>query len=187
MVYEGGKRVTAAPSPEVSELDLEPLKAAIRQEVASLRSSGRQLFPDGTLNADSPAGARQGAFDAGSVRPMIDLAASFTDIGANLPPVHRFKGLVRRLVRLIARLVLTLSRFITDRQRAFNQLTVRNLKTLADGLENSTSGLAARVQALEQLSNRQAERIAFLEAALNRSSEQPGRPTANGAPCRPEA
>jgi methyl-accepting chemotaxis protein len=188
MVYDGGKRVAdVLPSPESSEVDLEHLKEEIRQEVASLRSSGRQVFPDGSSNARPPAVARLGAFDASSVRPMIDLADSFADIAANLPPVHRFRGVVRRLARLTARLILTVSRFITDRQRAFNQLTTRSLSVLADGLEHSTAGLAEQVRALEDSSKRQAERISSLEAALKSRTEQVDREGSGNGPARPEA
>ena len=187
-VYDGGKRVAdVLPSPEVSELDLECLKEEIREEAALLRSSGRQVFPDESSDARRPAVARLGAFDASSVRPMIDLANSFADIAANLPPVHRFRGVIRRLARLAARLVLTVSRFITDRQRAFNQLTTRSLSTLADGLERSTAGLADQVRALEELSKRQAERISSLEAALKSRTQQVDREGSGNGPARPEA
>ncbi len=175
------------PSPEVSELDLERLKEEIRQEVVSLRSSGQPVFPDGSSNARYPAVARPEAFDASSIRPMIDLADSFADVGLNVPPVHRFRGVARRLARMAARLILTLSRFITDRQRNFNHLTTRSLSTLADGLERTTAGLAEQVHALEQLSKRQEERIASLEAALNSRSEQVDREGSGNGPARPEA
>jgi len=188
MPCDGGKRVAdVLPSPGASELDLEHLKEEIRQEVAALRSSGRELFPNASGSAISPASSRQGAFDASAVRPMIDLADSFADVGLNVPPVHHYRGVVRRLVRLTARLILILSRFMTDRQRNFNHFTTRSLSSLAEGLERTTAGLAEQVQMLEELSKRQAERIAFLEAALKSRSEKIELEDSGTGPARPEA
>ncbi len=172
MVYDGGKRVAdVLPSPEVPELDLDPLKEEIRQEVADLRSSGRRFFPDATGDLVPPAVRHHRVFDASSVRPMIALADSFADVGLYVPPMRRFRGVVWRIARFSARLILTLSRFMTDRQRNFNHLTTRSLNNLADGLERSTSDLAEQVQALQELSKRQAEQLASLEAALKGRSQ----------------
>jgi hypothetical protein len=175
MAYDGGNRLAdALPSLDVPDLDLDPLKEEIRQEVSVLRSSGRRLFPDDANEPNPEAVTRRRVFDARAVRSMIALANSFADVGIQLPPARRFKGGVRRLARLAARLILALSRFITDRQRNFNHLTTRSLNNLADGLERTTAELAEQVHTLQELSKRQAEHIASLEAAL-RSQTEPAR------------
>lgn len=174
------------PSVEAPELDLDPLKEDIRREVAALRSSGRRLFPEETDALRAPVTGRP-AFDARQVRSMIALTNSFADLGVHVPPMHRFRGVVRRLARLTARLILTLSRFMTDRQRNFNHLTTRSLSHLADGLERSTASLAEQVHDLKELCKRQEKRIAALEDALNNRSEPSDSNHSARGPARPEA
>jgi len=188
MVCDGGKPVAdVRPSLDVSQPDLKRLKEEIREEVAALRSTGQEFSPKETADVARRAAGRPAAFDATSVRSMIDLADSFADVGLHTPPVHRFRGLIRSVARLTARMILTLSRFITDRQRNFNHLTTRSLMSLADGLERSTAGLAEQVSALEELSRRQAERVDSLEAALNHRSEPAESSSSENGPVQPEA
>lgn len=99
--------------------------------------------------------------------------------------MRRFKGPVRKLAILSARLILTILRFMTDRQRMFNILTTRSLDQLTGGIDHATSILVDQVRALQELSKRQEERIATLEAALN-SRAEPLHPKQGDQPTRPE-
>jgi len=112
---------SAPPSDEVS-CDLRTiaaLKACIREAVARRRGEPTRVARpvDWHLLA---AGLRQ--------------VEKYADIGSGVPDLPRFRGPFRLLGRLFARCVLYFARFLTNRQREYNNAVLNSLRNLAEAL-----------------------------------------------------
>jgi hypothetical protein len=81
-------------------------------------------------------------------------AALHAEVGAQVPPLRRFRGPWHALARLAARVVLYLGEIVTGPQREHNRLMMRCLGYLADGLERAEQERAhyeARLRRLEAM------------------------------------
>jgi hypothetical protein len=129
--------------PDGADLDLEALRARIRQQAAVLRAAAERK-PAAELPFNWP---QVQACLAGAAR----LAAAPTVV----PPLGRWRGLTRLAARLVLRGFLSLSRVITLRQGEVNGRLIEALRETGEGLRR-----------LEQQVTRQHERIRQLESLL---------------------
>jgi hypothetical protein len=113
------------------QLDLERLKSEIRASAAR-----RPPF------AGPPAADLAGV--AESLRKVEELA----DLGSAVPELPRFRGVLRVVGRIAARLVLIFSRFLTNRQRDCNHAILIALANLQAALRRQQREHAAELRAL---------------------------------------
>jgi hypothetical protein len=130
-----------------SAIDLEALMTRLRQQAALKRAAVAA-----TWNVQ-PVDAR--AFNWPQVQAGLNHAARLASTPATVPALGRFRGLTRRLARLVLRGFLSVARVITVRQSDWNGCVLEALRETAEGLRN-----------LEREVARQNERIRQLEAVL---------------------
>ena len=109
------------PSAPADTLDLARLKAEIREALARRRALGSVIEIPDTFNAE---------LRTANLQRVEQLA----DIGAGAPELPRFRGTLRFAARLLARVVLYLSRFLTSRQRESNHAVLNALRNFHQGL-----------------------------------------------------
>src|SRR5262245_4121579 len=126
-----GEESAAAPA---DGFDLAQLKREIRESVARRRAAGPAAAP--------AAGGFDGDLRAASLRRVEGLA----DIAAGVPELPRFRGPLRSVARLIARVVLYLSRFLTSRQRECNYAVLNALRNVHRGLSRLEEEQARQFQ-----------------------------------------
>jgi hypothetical protein len=101
------------------------------------------------------------------VRASLLRAREYADIGCAVPELSRFRGAQRHLGRVVARIVLFFSRFLTNRQREFNKAVLSSLRCLNNRVDKlagvSAEGLVHRLAALEQEIGQLKGRLAALE------------------------
>jgi hypothetical protein len=121
-------------------LDMEALQKEIREEAARRRAG----LPSMDAFRRFPETFRDGAVDWEQLQAHLDVAARHANIGATVPPVTRFGALLRPLVRLVARLIMSSAHFLTLPQREFNFSILRALQTLGTRLRNLECQLSER-------------------------------------------
>jgi O-antigen chain-terminating methyltransferase len=70
-------------------------------------------------------------------------------VGEELPPMHRQKGLKRRLAAMVGKLVLRLGQIFTREQREFNHATMAALEALTASVRSQSSRWDARLAQFE--------------------------------------
>jgi hypothetical protein len=123
------------PATPADGFDLARLKAEIRESLARRRPADRAAAPAGGFDAD---------LRAASLRRVERHA----DIGAGVPELPRFRGPLRFVARLLARVVLYLARFLTSRQRECNYAVLNALRNHDRGLSRLEQELAQQIRQL---------------------------------------
>ena len=102
-------------------LELARLKAEIREALAQRGAAAEVAW-------------HPGGFDAEVRAASLRRVERHADIGAGVPELPRFRGPLRLVARLLARVVLYLARFLTSRQRECNYAVLNSLRNLHRGL-----------------------------------------------------
>jgi hypothetical protein len=131
------------------DLDLEELKARIREQAASMRERAASATPL------PPDGSSIWSFNWLEVKSRLKIAAGLAQLGA-VPLLPRFHGLKRRLALAASRVILYLTRFLTTRQTDFNVCTLDAIR-----------GIGEALHAIETRVVEQQEQIRLLEATVH--------------------
>jgi hypothetical protein len=123
-------------------LDLEQLKEYIRSRVERRKAeqAAAQYAPAGAHHFNLPGGT--------GLKPMIwhRLAASLrvaerhAEVGKDVPAFEHFPQPLRGLARLVARVVMRLSRFLIRRQCDYNHAVLNSLHNISAGLRQLEDG-----------------------------------------------
>jgi hypothetical protein len=100
------------------------------------------------------------------VEQQLNEAKPLAALGAEVPPMGRFGGVVRKVARLAAKTILYVLQIITVPQRQFNQAlwrALRNTSTMAQQQEAVVQTLLERLDAVQEVCREQSEKIEFLE------------------------
>jgi|GEM_PF-3027834 hypothetical protein len=130
------------------DLDLDELKARIREQAASMRERAAAATPL------PPDGSSIWSFNWLEVKSRLKIAAGLAQLGV-MPLLPRFHGLKRRLALAASRIILYLTRFLTTRQSDFNVCTLDALR-----------GMGEALHAIETRLVQQQEQIRLLEATI---------------------
>lgn len=99
-------------------------------------------------------------------------AEQFANVGAETPPMSRYRGPLRPIARGMARLVLFLGRIVTRPQREFNVALLRTLFGLVSEMERAGVDAARSADRVRELE----ERVRHLESRLARLEAPDGAP-----------
>jgi SAM-dependent methyltransferase len=127
-------------------INIDELMAKIRAEVARRRV--------GYTTVDSQPRSTEGTvatIDWSRLRGSLGTAEQYAQIGTFLPGWPRFGRVKRRVARLTARMVLYVSDFLTNRQRAFNNAVLQALNFLGESLPQVENRLVEQRGELEKL------------------------------------
>jgi hypothetical protein len=130
------------------DLDLDELKARIREQAASMRERAASATPL------PPDGSSIWSFNWLEVKSRLKIAAGLAQLGA-MPLLPRFHGIKRRLALAASRVILYLTRFLTTRQTDFNVCTLDAIR-----------GIGEALHAIETRVVEQQEQIRLLEASV---------------------
>lgn len=130
-------------------LDLDELKARIREQAASMRERAVAAIP---LAGRGPS---VWTFNWLEVKARLKIGAGLAQLGA-VPLLPRLHGLQRRLALAASRLILYLTRFLTSRQTDFNVCLLDALREMGEALHTAETRLV-----------QQQEQIRLLEATLS--------------------
>jgi hypothetical protein len=130
-------------------LDLDELKARIREQAASMRERAASSIPLATRSS------AVWSFNWLEVKARLKIGAGLAELGA-LPLLPRFHGLQRRLAQAAARGILYLTRFLTSRQTDFNLCLLDALREMGEALHSVESRVV-----------QQQEQIRLLEATIS--------------------
>jgi hypothetical protein len=123
-------------SPESADgFDLDRLRAEIRASLAG-------------CPADQTPPELAGGFDAELRAAGLRRVEKHADIAATVPELPRFRGPLRMMARLLAGVVLYVSRFLTSRQRESNYAVLNSLRNLHHGLSRLEQEQARQLQRL---------------------------------------
>jgi hypothetical protein len=131
------------------ELNLDELKARIREQAASMRERAAASNP---LAARGPS---VWSFNWLEVKARLKIGAGLAQLGA-VPLLPRFHGMQRQLALAASRLILFLTRFLTSRQTDFNVCLLDALREMGEALHSVESRVV-----------HQQEQIRLLEATIS--------------------
>jgi hypothetical protein len=182
-------RTSPALAAGVPDIDVEGLKCRIREEVARRRAAKPQPLPTRTNGfagrTRSWPGLARSWHDA---KLSLKAAEQFADVGLQLPELARLRGWMgfpaRVLARLLARCVLYLSRFLTNRQRQFNVCTLDTIHHLQEVVRRLEQTQRASMQGISRHLQRQPEEANRLQAEVLRYAQQVAQ--LRGAMSRPD-
>jgi O-antigen chain-terminating methyltransferase len=103
------------------DINVDEIMAKIRAEIAGRNEKGPMKILPGKLGVQRPTSS----FDWQQLQSILRVAEDNADIVSPDLPMARYPKPVRGLARMMARIVLYLSRFITARQTNFNQLVLQ--------------------------------------------------------------
>jgi hypothetical protein len=132
-----------------SDLDLDELKARIREQAAAMRERAA------ASTALPPDGSSVWSFNWLEVKSRLKIAAGLAQLGV-VPLLPRFHGVKRRLALAASRVILYLTRFLTTRQSDFNVCALDALR-----------GMGEALHAVETRVVQQQEQIRLLEATIS--------------------
>lgn len=130
------------------DLDLDELKARIREQAAGMRERAASATPL------PPDGSSVWSFNWLEVKSRLKIAAGLAQMGA-VPLLPRFHGIQRRVALTASRVILYLTRFLTTRQSDFNVCALDALR-----------GMGEALHAVETRVVQQQEQIRLLEATI---------------------
>lgn len=125
---------------ENSEIDVERLLEEIRRKLAQkdkpvcepvsasepMRPPQREIIEDG--------GGKKDFLDISTIQSTISSAEVQSDIGAQVSPMLQFGALTRQIALFVGKIVVYLSKFMTDKQRGFNEAIIDVLRRMTDDL-----------------------------------------------------
>lgn len=132
-----------------SDLDLDELKARIREQAASMRERAASAIPLPSR------GSSAWAFNWLEVKARLKIGAGLAQLGA-LPLLPRFHGLQRKLALAASRVILYLTRFLTSKQTDFNVCLLDALREMGEALHSVETRVV-----------QQQEQIRLLEATVS--------------------
>jgi hypothetical protein len=138
--------MTAANQPD---LNLDELKAFIREQAASMRERAASAVPL------SPRGSSAWSFNWLEVKARLKIGAGLAQLGT-LPLLPRFHGVQRKLALAASRIILFLTRFLTSRQTDFNVCLLDALREMGEALHSVETRIV-----------QQQEQIRLLEATIS--------------------
>ncbi|MBF0508009.1 MAG: hypothetical protein HQK57_03670 [Deltaproteobacteria bacterium] len=127
------------------EVNVDELMSRVRAEATRIKhpswnpSGVEALQPTGEITS-APA-----VIDLSATRTVIATAESEAGLCVDPPRLVRFRGLTGFIARWVGKIVLFLSLFIINRQRAFNTAVVYALKSLTDHLDAISSAAVNRL------------------------------------------
>ena len=131
------------------DLDLDELKARIREQAAGMRERAASAIPL------PPHGTSAWAFNWLEVKARLKIGSGLAQLGA-VPLLPRFHGLKRQLALSASRLILYLTRFLTSRQTDFNVCLLDALREMGEALHSVETRVV-----------QQQEQIRLLEATVS--------------------
>lgn len=132
-----------------SDLDLDELKARIREQAASMRERAASAM------SLPSTGSSAWSFNWLEVKARLKIGAGLAQLGA-MPLLPRFHGIQRKLALAVSRVILYLSRFLTSRQTDFNTCILDALREMGEALHS-----------VETCVVQQQEQIRLLEATVS--------------------
>ncbi|HEY7331025.1 MAG TPA: hypothetical protein VH592_25535 [Gemmataceae bacterium] len=132
-----------------SDLNLDELKARIREQAAGMRERAAAATPL------PPDGSSIWSFNWLEVKSRLKIASGLAQLGV-LPLLPRFHGVKRKVALAASRVILYLTRFLTTRQSDFNTCALDALR-----------GMGEALHAIETRVVEQQEQIRLLEATIS--------------------
>jgi hypothetical protein len=204
----GQRRQAASQSHDTQPFDIAGLKAEIRASVdekrsrlpsnalLARRSEARSLSaarnsvkagvsaldnnPDAQNVDDELAREQISSVDWLAIDASLTRVRQHVEIGGSVPELSRLKGPVRHAARLVAAVILLVSRFLTNRQSAFNIAGLTALHQLAEGIRRMHLSYAHQIQRLEkqlsQLRKQQEESTQARARSFKRASREDLKP-----------
>jgi O-antigen chain-terminating methyltransferase len=140
----------------IPEMDIDQLMENIRKEVRIRHGQGNISGIIAEPESRTQPGNNVPCIDTSVIKSFITNAEAMADAGAEVTPMHQFRGLARSTALLTGRAIVYLLRFITDKQRRFNNLVIQALRGITDDLESLQKNRSAR-EDMEQLVKEQAK------------------------------
>lgn len=131
-----------------ADLDLDELKARIREQAASMRERGTSALPL------PPSGSSVWSFNWLEVKARLKIGSGLAQLGA-APLLPRLHGVQRKLALFASRIILYLTRFLTSRQSDFNVCLLDALREMGESLHSVETRLV-----------QQQDQIRLLEATV---------------------
>ncbi len=125
------------------EINVDELMERIREEVARRRARNDIPAPPASRLADST----PTTIELSRLHTHLSAVEYHASrVGAALPELARFSRVKRKIGRQVARIVLYLSRFITEQQKQFNWATLHVLQDLSESMRRVANGFGERVK-----------------------------------------
>ncbi|MBF0496437.1 MAG: hypothetical protein HQK58_07655 [Deltaproteobacteria bacterium] len=123
------------------ELNVDELMTRVKAEATRIRHPNWNPSGVETLRPTGEMTSAPAIIDLSATRTVIATAESEAGLCVDPPRLVRFRGLTGFIARWVGKIVLFLSLFIINRQRAFNTAVVYALRSLTDHLDtlNSTA------------------------------------------------
>jgi hypothetical protein len=145
LVANGPAQASTGVEVSYPEITAAALLAQLTREMSRRLAAGP--VPDGAA-----AGPRGPVWE--QIDEYLRIAEQHAYIGRSVPRFHRFRGLSRRLARLVARGFLYLCQVFTNGQRAYNVATVNALRELGHALRRLEERQQESFRKLEELQRR---------------------------------
>ncbi len=149
-------------------VDFDEIMSRIREEVRKRRTPVVEpaLPPaEVALASDLPAP------DLEQFEAKLQAAEHVADVGVRLPPMHRQRGLRRRLAAFVAKAYLRLSELVTRDQRVFNRSVTYSLRALGAAVQVQSRRVGGRLGGvtlqLEALTQHEVRLKALVEQVVN--------------------
>jgi len=110
---------------------------------------GVHLYDQGPATTNGTAQNQPCGINWTTFEASLEQARQHVEIGRELPQLGRLKGPFRHLGRMAAAFVLYLSRFLTNRQSAFNSAGVTAIQQLADSAKKMHFSNVEQIRRLE--------------------------------------
>lgn len=147
------------------EINVDELMARIREEVARRRAN-EATAPPSVLRSESLTKTAIAWSQVNVSMQAVEYHAS--RVGEVLPELARFGRVKRKIGQQVARIVLYLSRFITDQQKQFNWATLKALQAMSNSLRSLEGGFGEQ----ERQKDERAEILNALQETVERVEQE---------------
>ena len=154
------------------EIDVEKIMSkTIKKETDRRRKIAGESITQNELNIIKDMDSESAIVEISTIRSSLSSAKAYADVGEEVPPMLNFRGIIRKIAILVARIITYLSSFITYKQRAYNEYIIDTLKIISNVIEKLDNRTREADEKIEVELKKRDTKIRELENSITQSIE----------------
>ncbi len=154
------------------EIDVEKIMSKIiKKETDRRRQMGDESIAHNKLKIIKDMDSESAIVEISTIRSSLSSAKAYADVGEEVPPMLNFRGIIRKIAILVARIITYLSSFITYKQRAYNEYIIDTLKIVSNVIEKLDNRTREADEKIKVELKKRDTKIRELENSITQSLE----------------